>query len=108
RMIANTADETADSLIAFTLDGSGEAPAAKPHLTMAEMQAPGPVLPEGDGKPAVVKMCTTCHGTAVFTGMRMSRDGWSAEVASMIEKGATGTADEIRAVVAYLSKNYGK
>jgi hypothetical protein len=38
----------------------------------------------------------------------MSREGWQAEVASMVEKGATGTAEEIRAVIAYLAKNYGR
>ncbi|HEY1496481.1 MAG TPA: PQQ-binding-like beta-propeller repeat protein, partial [Candidatus Solibacter sp.] len=111
RMIANTADETADSLIAFTLGNGGaaeEVRAPRTRLSAAELKAPGPALPEGEGKQAVTKMCTSCHGTAVFTGMRMSRDGWDAEVAAMVEKGAQGTAEEIRAVAGYLAKNFGR
>jgi quinoprotein glucose dehydrogenase len=111
RMIANTADETADSLIAFTL-GNGapaeEVRAPRTRLSAAEMKAQGPAMPEGEGKQAVTKMCTSCHGTAVFTGMRMSSAGWESEVAAMVEKGAQGTAEEIRAVVGYLAKNYGR
>ncbi len=111
RMIANTADATADSLIAFTLGNGGaaeEVRAPRTRLSSAQMKAPGPALPEGEGKQAVTKMCTSCHGTAVFTGMRMSRDGWDAEVGAMVEKGAQGSAEEIRAVVGYLAKNYGR
>ncbi|MCU1232719.1 MAG: quinoprotein glucose dehydrogenase, partial [Candidatus Solibacter sp.] len=107
RMIANTADETADSLIAFTIGGKEEGPTVSPRMTTAVKAVGGP-LAEGEGQAAVVKMCTTCHGASVFTGMRMSRDAWSAEVAAMVEKGAKGTAAEIGAVVEYLSKNYGK
>jgi hypothetical protein len=40
--------------------------------------------------------------------MRMSRTGWEDEVASMIEKGATGTQDEIRIVVDYMAKHFGR
>jgi quinoprotein glucose dehydrogenase len=109
RMIANSADETADSLIAFALgSGGGVEAAPRTRLTAAELKAPGPALPEGDGKQAVSRMCTVCHGTAVFSSMRMGRDGWEAEVAAMVEKGAVGNEAEIRAVVSYLAKNFGK
>ena len=72
------------------------------------LKAPGPPLPDGEGKEVVAKMCTRCHGTAVFSTMRMSRVGWEDEVASMIEKGAIGGADEIRAVVNYMAKHFGR
>jgi hypothetical protein len=55
----------------------------------------------------VSRMCTTCHGTAVFSGLRISRQGWDAEVAAMVEQGAVGTPEEIRTVVAYLVKHFG-
>jgi len=123
RMIANTAEETADSLIAFALpDGREGHPASdatsspkppragitRPRLSEAELKAPGPALPDGDGKQVVARMCTKCHGTAVFSAMRMSRQAWEAEVAAMVEKGAIGTDDEVRAVVAYLAKHFGR
>jgi hypothetical protein len=34
----------------------------------------------------------------------MSRQEWQAEVANMVARGATGSADEIRVVVDYLAK----
>jgi quinoprotein glucose dehydrogenase len=121
RMIANTADETADALIAFALPdgnaartsaaGSPAAPAAgvpRTRLSEAELKAPGPALPDGDGRQVVARMCTSCHGTAVFAAMRMSREAWEAEVAAMIEKGAVGTDEEIRTAVAYLVKQFGR
>ncbi len=122
RMIANTADETADTLIAFALPdanetrttsnaaGSPNAPTGVPRagLSEAELKAPGPALPDGDGRRVVARMCASCHGTAVFSAMRMSREAWEAEVAAMVEKGAVGTDEEIRTAVAYLMRHFGR
>ncbi len=108
RMIANTADETADSLIAFALGGEAPGVGAQVRAGAAAGAELNPVLPEGDGKIVVTRMCMTCHGSAVFTGMRMSVAGWTAEVGAMVEKGAIGSEEEIRAVVGYLAKNFGK
>jgi glucose dehydrogenase len=121
RMIANTADETADSVIAFALPDANSphtvseaAPAPRrpihraTHLSAAEMKASGPPLPDAPGKEIVTSMCTKCHGTAVFTRMRISREAWEDEVADMVEKGAAGTPAEIRAVTDYLAKYFGR
>ncbi len=115
RMIAGTAEQTADSLIAFSLpDAQTTQSAPRPptralrtRMSEAEMKAPGPPLAEGQGKEAVVRMCTTCHGTAVFSKMRMGRIGWEDEVVSMVEKGAKGSSGEIRQVVDYLVSHFG-
>jgi glucose dehydrogenase len=114
RMIAGTAEQTADSLIAFSLSGAQTTQnvprpsnALRTRMSEAEMKAPGPPLAEGEGKEAVARMCTTCHGTTVFSKMRMGRTGWEDEVASMVEKGAKGTSEEIRQVVDYLVKHFG-
>ena len=66
----------------------------------------GPALPEGDGKEVVIRMCNKCHGPAVFTKTRMGRVGWEDQVASMVEKGAVGTDEEIQIVVDYMVKNF--
>jgi glucose dehydrogenase len=124
RMIGNTADETGDALIAFALPDANDSrttsnaatppnvtrPTGAPRtrLSEAELKAPGPALPDADGKQVVARMCTGCHGTAVFSSIRMSREAWEAEVAAMIEKGAAGTDAEIRTAVAYLVKHFGR
>ena len=61
-------------------------------------------LPEGDGKAVVQRMCVGCHGSGTFIQLRMSRQEWQAEVANMVARGATGSADEVRVVVDYLAK----
>jgi quinoprotein glucose dehydrogenase len=124
RMLANTADQTADALIAFSLPDANEVPsrpqadrspvahapraARRNHLSEKELKAPGPPLPEGEGKQVVARMCTKCHGTAVFSRLRMGRVGWEDEVADMVERGAVGTDQEIQTVVDYMVKNFGR
>jgi cytochrome c5 len=117
RMLAKTADETSDSLIAFALPDGPAIPIRETtqvrhtplpdHLSQAELKANAP-LPDGPGKDIATRMCTKCHGTAVFARMRMGRVGWEDEVAAMVERGAVGTADEIRALIDYMVKNFGK
>jgi glucose dehydrogenase len=118
RMLANTAEETADTLIAFSLGDAGQTQTlttarprrAPPRVRFSdeELKAQGPPLPAGPGRDVVVRMCTNCHGTAVFSKMRMAREGWEDEVASMVDKGAVGTKEEIRGVVDYMVKNFGR
>jgi hypothetical protein len=67
-----------------------------------------PALPHGDGKQVAARMCTSCHGTAVFSSLRLSRDGWDTEVAAMVEKSAVGTEQEIRTAVTYLVSHFGQ
>jgi quinoprotein glucose dehydrogenase len=115
RMIANTAGESADSLTAFALPDAGQQRAPtlvtrerKTRLNEKQLAASGPPLPDGDGKQVVVRMCTACHGTAVFSQIRMGRAGWEDEVADMVEKGATGSKQDIQAVVNYMVKFFGQ
>ena len=124
RMIANTADQIGDGLTAFALPDTQTTQArprtesetrprapqleARVRATPEELKSPGPPLPDGEGKEVVARMCTQCHGTTVFSKMRMSRIGWEDEVVSMIEKGAKGTEGEIRIVVDYMVKYFGK
>jgi competence ComEA-like helix-hairpin-helix protein len=65
-------------------------------------------LPEGPGKEIVGRICLVCHDSGNFRKARYSSEEWSDSVADMVERGATGTAEEIDVVVAYLAKNFGK
>lgn len=119
RMLARTADQAADSVVAFALPDATSAPvretaqsAPRPaisnRLSEAELKANGAPLPESAGKEVVERMCTKCHGTAVFTRMRMGRKAWEDEVAAMVERGAVGSDQEVRTVIDYLAKNFGQ
>lgn len=120
RMLAGTSETRADVLVAFALSDGTPAPAmqtsqaapavpATPAATVrdAELQADGAALPEGPGRDVVTRMCTSCHGAGVFTQSRMGRVGWEDQVAAMVERGATGSEQEIEQVIAYLVSNFG-
>lgn len=64
-------------------------------------------LPDGPGKDTVVKVCLDCHGAGNFRQMRLNQDGWSDQVADMVEKGAKATSEELNSVIAYLAGNFG-
>jgi type 1 glutamine amidotransferase len=64
-------------------------------------------LPEGPGKAAVVGMCGSCHSLEEAIATRRSERDWKDIVQLMVDRGATGTEDEIKSVLGYLSKHYG-
>jgi competence protein ComEA len=65
-------------------------------------------LPDGPGKDAVGKLCIDCHDSGNFRKARLTTEEWKDSVEDMVQRGAQGTPAEIEAVVAYLTKNFGK
>lgn len=64
-------------------------------------------LPEGPGKSAVLKICSECHTVEEAVARRGSEKDWKDVIALMVDRGATGSEDELKSILAYLSKNYG-
>ena len=50
--------------------------------------------------------CSECHTLESVTSQRATRQGWKSIVDNMVQRGATATADEQRAIVDYLAKNF--
>src|SRR5207302_5785512 len=63
-------------------------------------------LPEGPGKATTQKVCGGCHGAEIVIGRQETQEAWGQIVSEMVDRGATGTEDEIYAVVDYLSKYF--
>jgi competence protein ComEA len=63
-------------------------------------------LPDGPGKDALVKVCSTCHEANRAAAFRLTREGWEATVADMKWRGAKGTDEEFAAIVDYLATNF--
>jgi mono/diheme cytochrome c family protein len=78
---------------------------AAPFLALSLLHAQD--LPDGKGKKEVETICTACHGVDPIVSMRASKDEWASVVDSMVAKGATGTKEELDAIVEYLAKNFG-
>jgi len=118
RNVGNTSTNNADALIAFALSDreipqttstteltptSQAKPLSKPPVTTAPV-----VLPEGKEKQVLMKVCNKCHGIETFSKLRMTREEWRLFVGDMVQRGATGSPDEIQTVVDYLSRYLGQ
>jgi len=75
---------------------------------LAQSQAVAQDLPAGKGKELVENICAACHGVDVITSQKNTAQGWSSTVDDMVSRGAGGTEDELKTIVEYLTKNFGK
>lgn len=118
RNVGNTSTNNADALIAFAVsDRAIPQPTSTTELTpasQAKASSKPPVttapvvLPEGKEKEVLMKVCNKCHGIETFSKLRMTRDEWKLVVGDMVQRGATGSSDEIQTVVDYLSRYLGQ
>ncbi|MCR5879292.1 cytochrome c [Phenylobacterium sp. J367] len=69
-------------------------------------QAPQP--PNGPGKAEFIRACTACHAAGMAIAQRHTPSEWTEVIARMQVKGMQASAQDLRAVHAYLVANYGK
>jgi competence protein ComEA len=75
-------------------------------FTPEEIAALGKGMPEGPARDLTVRVCAQCHEPWRAASIRLTREGWEAEVAKMIGLGARATDEEIAQIVDYLAENY--
>jgi competence protein ComEA len=63
-------------------------------------------LPDGPGKDALVRVCSTCHEANRVAAFRLTREGWESTVADMKWRGAKGTDEDFAAIIDYLATNF--
>ena len=59
------------------------------------------------GKAATDMLCTQCHGIEDVVGNRRTPREWNDVVTEMVDRGASGTQEEIATVKRYLTRYYG-
>jgi len=64
-------------------------------------------LPDGAGKPVVLRICTGCHGAEMFASYRKGKDEWDQTITTMTEKGLAISDDDYAVVLQYLSTSLG-
>ncbi len=64
-------------------------------------------LPDSPGRSEFEKLCRNCHELARSVSKQQDRDGWLATMSKMTAFGMKGSEDEHRAIVDYLSRNFG-
>ena len=73
----------------------------------AEAVSPSPEIPAGDGSDTLRASCLACHGTALITQQRLSREAWSRELDKMVSWGAVVPADQRSGLLTYLASHFG-
>ena len=63
-------------------------------------------LPDGPGKEVAERLCGKCHEAQRAASVRLTREGWEAEVAKMVDLGMTATDEEIKQVLDYLAEHF--
>jgi len=76
-------------------------------------RAPAPassmaLLPPGDGRDTVFRVCSECHALERILGTRENYDGWVRIVNDMASRGAAGSDEDFDKIVAYLSEHFGR
>lgn len=73
---------------------------------IASSQPPS-LLPDGDGKALVERICAQCHSLDTVVRSRRTRPQWAAEIDKMIAKGAKLSDEDIDVVADYLATQFG-
>ncbi len=66
----------------------------------------GLVLPDGEGKTALQKLCSRCHELEKSYSLKQDRAGWQRTMEKMASAGMKSTEQEYNAVLEYLVKNF--
>jgi len=63
-------------------------------------------LPDDPGKEVTERLCGKCHEAQRAASVRLTREGWQAEIAKMVDLGMTATDDEVKQVLDYLAEYF--
>jgi competence protein ComEA len=55
-----------------------------------------------------IQTCNRCHDAARITALRRTKTEWEEIINKMIERGATGSEEDLMTVFGYLRRHYGK
>lgn len=64
-------------------------------------------LPDGEGKDTYEEVCGACHGADIVIGSQGTRSRWEETVDAMKNRGASGSEDDFKTVVNYLTRYFG-
>jgi competence protein ComEA len=84
--------------------GLGAGMAAPLLLAGGQPGRAAPAADPSDEPPALRQVCGRCHNTEIVTNTPRSLDDWRNTVQQMVDRGATGSDDQLDAVFDYLHR----
>jgi mono/diheme cytochrome c family protein len=75
-------------------------------FTPEEMAAFRAVLPEGEARDLVIRVCAQCHEPNRAAALRLTREGWEGVIQKMRGLGAQANDQESAQITDYLSENF--
>lgn len=113
QFLPQEAETAIDYLAANFGPGSQPTPAASPSAGAGAKPSSPPAtsvvsLPAGPGKEIVEARCALCHDLSRVISEKRPPKDWEGVVKTMVELGLEAPEDEIRAIVSYLSAQFGE
>jgi competence protein ComEA len=65
-----------------------------------------PEFPPGDGREAVMRLCSKCHSPNIILAYGQNRLGWENTITKMARLGAKGSDDDFSDIADYLTANF--
>ncbi len=65
-----------------------------------------PEFPPGDGREAVLRVCSKCHSPNIILAYGQNRGGWESTITKMARLGAKGTDDDYSDIADYLTAHF--
>jgi len=102
---ATASTEEAEIIVAYLARSFGaQTPAAAP---VAAKGGPAPrELPDGPGKPIILRECVGCHQATAFSTYQHTPDEWTAIVTRMGARAKSATQPELEIVAKYLAASF--
>lgn len=86
---------------------AGQAPAGAPaQKSTFDSQAAHPEFPPGQGRDAVLRLCSKCHSPTIVLAHGQNREGWENTITKMVGMGATGTDEDFTDIADYLTASF--
>jgi len=65
-------------------------------------------LPDAPGKESLQQVCSSCHDLDTVTATHRSKTAWQQTIDDMVDRGASGSDDDMAAILSYLTTFYGR
>jgi competence protein ComEA len=71
-----------------------------------DAQPDHPEFPPGDGREAVLRICSKCHSPTIVLAYGQKREAWENTITKMVRLGATGSDEDFTDIADYLTTNF--